>query len=149
QAADAAEHQADAGAMQQVGLEQVTRLMELAQVGASLGEKVHVAVLDAREEQVVRGVPCAIHIGQQEIQPSSHRESILLRPRGVKSRPGVGQAAAVRRYSRRHRGKSGLRRAGCRVTPWHGDVTNRATETSPRPKAEGSNAATSIRSTTK
>src|SRR5213079_2392246 len=88
----------DAGAMQQVGLEQVTRLVQLAQVGAAPGEKVHVAVLDAREEQVVRGVPCAFHIGQQKIQPSSHRESILLRPRGVKSRPGVGQAAADRRY---------------------------------------------------
>src|SRR6266850_8297696 len=43
-------------------------------------------------------------------------------------RSGVGQAAAV---ASRRRGKSGLRRAGCRVTPWHGDVTKRATETSP------------------
>src|SRR5258706_2998565 len=43
------------------------------------------------------------------------------------SRPGSRCVAAVRR----HRGKSGLRRAGCRVTPWHGDVTKRATETSP------------------
>src|SRR3989337_2651985 len=40
---------------------------------------------------------------------------------------GVGQAAAACK----RRGKSGLRRAGCRVTPWHGDVTKRATETSP------------------
>src|SRR5688572_7028497 len=46
---------------------------------------------------------------------------------GDKIAIGVGQAAAARECG----GKSGLRRAGCRVIPWHGDVTNRATETSP------------------
>ena len=51
------------------------------------------------------------------------------RDRRGKITAGVGQAAAVRVTP--HGGKSGLRRAGCRVTPWHGDVTNRATETSP------------------
>src|SRR3954465_5171121 len=54
-------------------------------------------------------------------------------PRAVKLQAGVGLAAAVPRFYKRHGGKSGLRRAGCRVTPWHGDVTKRATETSPRP----------------
>src|SRR3954471_9887975 len=34
-------------------------------------------------------------------------------------------------------GKSGLHRAGCRVTPWHGNVTKRATETSPRCNCRG------------
>jgi len=37
-----------------------------------------------------------------------------------------------------HDGEKKGRRAGCRVTPWHGDVTKRATETSPRAsKLEG------------
>jgi len=67
--------------MQQVGLEQVTRLVQLAEVGAASGEKVHVAVLDAREEQVVRGAPRAFHVRQQKIQASAHAESILLRAR--------------------------------------------------------------------
>ena len=49
------------------------------------------------------------------------------RPPAVKS-----QSESARQPLRaKRRGKSGLRRAGCRVTPWHGDVTNRATETSP------------------
>ena len=51
--------------------------------------------------------------------------------------PGIGALLVLWIGSRRvvavmrRGGKSGLRRAGCRVTPWHGDVTKRATETSP------------------
>ncbi len=71
--------------MQEVGLLQVARFVQLPQVGAAPGEKMHVPVLDARQEQVVRGAAGALDVGQQEVKASAHVGLLCVKalPRGL------------------------------------------------------------------
>src|SRR6185437_7545454 len=70
-AEDASDHEAHEGAVDRVGLVEIGRLVELAQVGAAAGEEAHVAIFDAREEQVVRDAARAGHVGERDVH-SSH-----------------------------------------------------------------------------
>ena len=140
-AAEHAEKEPDAGAAHEIRLDEVARLVQLTEVGAAPGKEVHVAILDAREQQIVCRARRALHVRKKKVEPPLHGPApraeagfIASASRGKiasGSRPGSRRARAV------HGGKSGLRRAGCRVIPWHGDVTNRATETSPRCESRG------------
>jgi hypothetical protein len=51
--------QPDSGAVQQVVLHEVSRRVQFAEVGAAAREEMHVAVFDARQQQIVRGAPRA------------------------------------------------------------------------------------------
>ena len=72
QPGDAADAKADAGPVHQVGLLHIACFVQLAEIGAALGEKPHVAVLDSCEQQVVGSLACALYVGQEEVQASAH-----------------------------------------------------------------------------
>src|SRR6266513_2798881 len=144
--AQAADHEPELGAMHGVRLLKGVRLMQLAQRHPSLGEEMHVPIFDPREQQIVGRLDGAAQIGQQEVHSASHAR-LLSETRladgsypaafPVSSRPcrnAVESPAKLARQSLANvspaRGKSGLHRAGCWVTPRRRKATKRATETS-------------------
>src|ERR1700704_1268737 len=132
--------------MHRVGLLQIIRFVQLAQGHSSLGEEMHVPIFDPREQQIVGRLDGAAQIGQQEVHSASHAR-LLSETRLAdgsypaafpkSSRPcrnAVESPAKLARQSLANvspaRGKSGLHRAGCWVTPRRRKATKRATETS-------------------
>src|SRR3954462_13566552 len=74
----------DGGAAHEVRLQQVARLMQLAEIGAAPRQAMHVSVLNACKEEVVRGARRARDVGEEKVEPSLHgppptREPIRLR----------------------------------------------------------------------
>src|SRR5216684_8155820 len=123
------------------------RLVQLAQGHSSPGEEVHGSILDPRKQQIVGRPDGAAQIGQQEVQSASHAGSPPFRnttadrsyaaalPKSsrpcrdaVKSPPKLARQSLANVSAAR--GKYGLHRAGCWVTPRRRKATKRATETS-------------------
>src|SRR5437762_8539647 len=106
----------------------------------------HVPIFDPREQQIVGRLDGAAQIGQQEVHSASHARLLSetrLADRSYpaalpkSSRPGRNAVKSPPKLARQSlanvsaaRGKSGLHRAGCWVTPRRRKATNRATETS-------------------
>src|SRR2546430_637685 len=106
----------------------------------------HVPVFDPREQQIVGRLDGAAQIGQQEVHSASHARLLSetrLADRSYpaalpkSSRPGRNAVKSPPKLARQSlakvsaaRGKSGLHRAGCWVTPRRREATKRATETS-------------------
>jgi hypothetical protein len=68
----APEAEADAGAVHEIGLDEIAGLVQLGKIGAAPGEKVHVAVFHASEQQVVGRVARAFDIGKEKVKASAH-----------------------------------------------------------------------------
>src|SRR5256885_11107010 len=144
--AHTAKYESQLGPMHRVGLLQIIRFMQLAQGHPSLGEEMHVPILYPREQQIVGRLDGAAQIGQQEVNSASHArllsetrladrsypaalpKSSCPRRDAVKSPPKLARQSLANVSAAR--GKSGLHRAGCWVTPRRREATKRATETS-------------------
>jgi hypothetical protein len=63
-AAEGADAQANPRAVQQIGLHEVARLVQLGEIGAATGEEMHVPVLDPGEQQVIRGAARTFDVGK-------------------------------------------------------------------------------------
>src|SRR2546421_8972780 len=106
----------------------------------------HVPIFDPREQQIVGRLDGAAQIGQQEVHSASHARLLsetrladrsypaALLKSSRSCRDGVESPPKLARQSLANaspaRGKSGLHRAGCWVTPRRREATKRATETS-------------------
>src|SRR6266851_8230780 len=100
--------------MHEVGLVEVTRLVQLTEIRSPLCEEAHVAVFHAGKQQIIGRAARAVDISKEKVEASEHENLLgrlplsLIRPFAPQDQPcrariaaGVGQAAAARRNMRR------------------------------------------------
>jgi hypothetical protein len=72
---DAADDTSQQRAVADVGLLQHRCLVQFREIDAAPRQEMHVPVLDAREQKIVRASSCAIDVRQHPVEPASHMAS--------------------------------------------------------------------------